>query len=301
MIAKHYLLLALAVIASLAIVSCSSNKDVSKKTDISAVPSGKLESFALNETQENGRTGINCLAESNLGNVTIRLSVTDGYRLEEQCVDVPSDKCGILNELHKLWWNAGVSQWNSLNENLGQDAKWNVKLKYASSEEVNKMGDGVVPDGFDRLVSDTRRIFERYIAKNTPSLPEGKLTSFSFGTSNGFANASEHFEAEVLDNGKIRVCRILKGGRENSNKEVVLGSGNTTIMDDLRAVVVKNEMVHWKSRYDMLCAYDGSDWSLNFAFGKTSFSSGGYMYGPENYTEAVAELKLIFNRWIDGE
>ena len=44
---KHYLLLALAVIASLAIVSCSSNKDVSKKTDISAAPSGKLESFAL--------------------------------------------------------------------------------------------------------------------------------------------------------------------------------------------------------------------------------------------------------------
>ena len=296
----HVLVVCLAF--SLGVSSCSSQKGTATEADAPQTSASRLDRFAFSENHDNQRAGINCWAERSYdGQVSIMFSVTEDYAREEQRIDNVSGGNSLMKELRKLWFNAGVSSWSDSTNTAVWDGEWSVSLKQNATEEIAKTGKGLGPNDLAELAAETRRIFESCIAQNMVSLPKDKLTAFSYQISNGFANSSERFEAEVQSTGKIKLIHSLQTGENKSMREGSIKTNGPCIMEDLKDLINRKDAVQWKTHYDMLGVFDGSSWILNFAFGTTSFSSSGYMHGPKNYSEFVEEMTRIFEHWMEDK
>lgn len=86
---------------------------------------------------------------------------------------------------------------------------------------------------------------------------------------------------------------------EGFPKEMDFFINDTTIFDELLAIVKQFKMDKYKSNYQpSIRIFDGDSWSLYYKYDSgRSVSSGGYMDWPDNYREARAAISDYFQKW----
>lgn len=122
-----------------------------------------------------------------------------------------------------------------------------------------------------------------------------KMTYFRF----------DHHNTMVMDIGEKYEVSKTKDGRihividESLPREKELYTSDSSIFDDLLAIVKKYKTDKYKSEYrPLMDVYDGDSWSLYYRYdSKRSVVSEGYMSYPKNYREMRNALTSYFNKW----
>ena len=124
-----------------------------------------------------------------------------------------------------------------------------------------------------------------------------RLTYFSFDHHNTMARFSgESYQVSTEKDGRIHI--IIDESFPNEKDFYI---DDTTIFDELLAVVKEFKMDKYKSHYQpMMEIFDGDSWSLYYKYNSgRSQSSGGYMDWPDNYHDARHALSDYFQKWRD--
>ena len=134
-------------------------------------------------------------------------------------------------------------------------------------------------------------------AQNNKNMKTERLTYFSFNhhnTMNIFYG--EKYRVETMKDGRIHI--VID---EGFPKEKDFFIDDTTVFDELKAVVDKYQMDKYRSDYQPnMRIFDGDSWSLYYKYDSgRSVSSGGYMAWPKNYSEARQAISAYFQKWRD--
>ena len=133
--------------------------------------------------------------------------------------------------------------------------------------------------------------------KNNSTMNAERLTYFSFDHHNSMARFyGENYKVSTEKDGRIHI--IID---EGFPKEKDFYIDDTTIFDELLAIVKQYQMDNYRSRYQpSMDITDGDSWSLYYKYdSKRSVSSGGYMAWPDNYGNARKALSDYFQKWRD--
>ena len=121
------------------------------------------------------------------------------------------------------------------------------------------------------------------------------ITFFSLSEGGGMNRFSGFsYCVETTKDGKVH---FRFNERHPDEKELIID--DHSVFDSLQQIILKHKMYRYKSYYsppfDVL---DGESWSMyvQYASGK-DLSTGGYMYGPKGYGEAISELCRCLNHW----
>ena len=147
------------------------------------------------------------------------------------------------------------------------------------------------------LVLGMTLIMASCIAQNPKDMKTERLTYFSFGHHNTMAMYyGEKYSVSTEKDGRIHV--IID---EDFPKEKDFYIDDTTIFDELLAIVKQYKMDNYKSEYQPnMLILDGDSWSLYYKYdSKRSVRSGGYMAWPDNYSEARHAISEYFQKWRD--
>lgn len=134
-------------------------------------------------------------------------------------------------------------------------------------------------------------------SKNNSKMKTERLTYFSFDHHNTMAQFyGEKYEVSTEKDGRIHIT-IDKGFPKEKDFYV----DDTTIFDELLAIVKQYKMDKYKSRYQpRMDITDGDSWSLYYKYDSNrSISSGGYMAWPDNYHAARHAISDYFQKWRD--
>ena len=124
-----------------------------------------------------------------------------------------------------------------------------------------------------------------------------RLTYFSYDHHNTMAwHSGEKYNVSTEKDGKIHIV-IDEGFPEEKDFYV----DDTTIFDEIDAIVKEFKMDKWKNDYrPKMRIFDGDSWSLYSKYDSgRSISSGGYMDWPSNYREARHAISDYFQKWRD--
>jgi len=133
--------------------------------------------------------------------------------------------------------------------------------------------------------------------KNNGKMNTERLTYFSYGHHNTMAQFyGEKYEVSTEKDGRIHII-IDEGFPEE--KEFYID--DTTIFDELLAIVRQYKMDKYKNRYQpKMEITDGDSWSLYYRYDSNrSVSSDGYMAWPDNYHAARQAISEYFQKWRD--
>ena len=132
---------------------------------------------------------------------------------------------------------------------------------------------------------------------NNNKMNTERLTYFSYDHHNTMAQFyGEKYEVSTGKDGRIHIT--IDGGFP---KEKEFYIDDTTIFDELLAIVKKYKMDKYKNRYQpKMEITDGDSWSLYYSYDSNhSVSSGGYMAWPDNYHAARHAISEYFQKWRD--
>ena len=134
-------------------------------------------------------------------------------------------------------------------------------------------------------------------AQNPKEMNTERLTYFSFDHHNTMARFNgEKYQVSAEKDGRIHF--IIDEGYPDEKDFYV---DDTTVFDDLLAIVKQYKMDKYKSNYQpSMRIFDGDSWSLYYRYDtRRSVSSGGYMDWPDNYDEARQAINEYFQKWRD--
>lgn len=132
---------------------------------------------------------------------------------------------------------------------------------------------------------------------NNSKMKTERLTYFSFSHHNTMAMFNgENFNVETEKDGRIHI--IIDESFPNEKEFYI---NDTTIFDELKAIVDEYKMDKYRSNYKSLFdILDGDSWSLYYKYNSgRSVSSGGYEGYPKNYREARQAILQYFQKWRD--
>ena len=158
---------------------------------------------------------------------------------------------------------------------------------------------GQVERRYGRLSS----IIKSHLEKATPRvMPKGKLMSFDYSTSNGFAGYHEEVTLQKKD-GKNLLRVEEKRMRDDFDKPQE--TPYDVEVDDSVFTRVR-DMVEQGKLYEIGDQYmpdyeimDASNWSLDFTFEGGSISSSGYAAGPDHSSELGQIMRYLFKLYDD--
>jgi hypothetical protein len=131
--------------------------------------------------------------------------------------------------------------------------------------------------------------------QNNNEMNSERLTYFSFDHHNTMARFyGEKYQVSAMNDGRVHI--IIDEGYP---KEKDFFIDDTTILDELTAIVKEFKMDKYKSDYKpSMRVFDGDSWSLYYKYNSgQSHSSGGYMDWPNNYREARQAINEYFKKW----
>ncbi len=133
--------------------------------------------------------------------------------------------------------------------------------------------------------------------QNPKEMNNERLNYFSFNHHNTMARFNgESYLVSTQKDGRIHI--VIDEGYPNEKDFYI---DDTTIFDDLQAIVKQLKMDKYKNNYKpKMEIFDGDSWSLSYSYdSKRSVSSGGYMAWPDNYREARQAIGEYFQKWRD--
>ena len=135
------------------------------------------------------------------------------------------------------------------------------------------------------------------VAQKTKNMKPDRLTYFSFDHHNTMVMfGGENYQVSMEKDGRIHI--IIDNRYPD---EIDFYIEDTTIFDELKAIVAQYKMDKYKSDYHPeMQVFDGDSWSLYYKYDSgRSVSSGGYMAWPNNYGEAHTAIHEYFQKWRD--
>lgn len=106
------------------------------------------------------------------------------------------------------------------------------------------------------------------------------------------------YKVSLLDDGRVDI--LINEGFPDE-KEII--TDDKTVFDDLQAIVDEFGMLKYKDSYQpKMHITDGDSWHLYIKYGtgyKNSFSSSGYMAGPDNHRKAEKAIVEYFKKWVE--
>lgn len=121
------------------------------------------------------------------------------------------------------------------------------------------------------------------------------ITSFSLSEGGGM-NRFSGFGYSVNETKDGRVHFLFDEGLPGEKEFTI---DDHSVFDSLQQLVAKHKLYNYRNFYrPPFDVTDGMSWhlSVHYASGK-SISSGGYMYGPNNYREAFHEIIQCLDHW----
>lgn len=129
--------------------------------------------------------------------------------------------------------------------------------------------------------------------------PTEPMTKFEYNRHNSMRIYNGmSYKVSLLDDGKVNILI-----NEGFPDEKEFTTDDKTIFDDLQAIVDEFGMLKYKDNYrPRMHITDGDSWHLYIKYGtgyKNSFSSSGYMAGPDNLGKAENAIVEYFKKWVE--
>lgn len=134
-------------------------------------------------------------------------------------------------------------------------------------------------------------------SQNPKEMNNERLNYFSFNHHNTMARFNgESYLVSAQKDGRIHI--VIDESYPNEKDFYI---DDTTIFDDLKAIVEQFKMDKYQSNYrPTMEIFDGDSWTLYYSYdSRRSVSSGGYMAWPDNYHEARRAIGEYFQKWRD--
>ena len=111
--------------------------------------------------------------------------------------------------------------------------------------------------------------------------PEGEMTYYKYGESNGYAISGSTYTAEVKPDGTCLLTKKVISG-DFDNPTIVSVTVDKSVMEHILELFLSNKMYDYKEQYQPKSEItDGTDWSFSAKVGNKSYRSSGYQAWPD--------------------
>lgn len=162
----------------------------------------------------------------------------------------------------------------------------------------------------ERRYNTLARALDDYLAHAVQKkMPGGRLLSFSYHTSNGFAGyrLEVTLERKTADSpGTLKFDeKRMRMRPDQEEKESVDVAVDDSVFVRVRDMVEQGELYDVGRRYEPdIDIMDASGWSMDFRFEKGTIDSGGYAVGPDHHdtlNEVLRYLEGLYKELTEGD